>query len=82
MTRDHLSLAAVATNDVLPDQMALDARKLAWLQGVGSLLGPVPRVLERYAPPAAVEAARMVEARFGLFFELAREDHEEPEGGV
>ena len=47
-----------------------------------SLLGPVPRVLERYAPPAAVEAARMVEARFGLFFELAREDHEEPEGGV
>ncbi|HEX7508424.1 MAG TPA: exodeoxyribonuclease V subunit gamma, partial [Polyangia bacterium] len=39
-----------------------------------SLRGPVPRVLERYAPPPASEAERMVEARFGLFFELAQEE--------
>jgi exodeoxyribonuclease V gamma subunit len=38
-----------------------------------SLRGPVPRVLERYAPPPADQAARMVQARFGLFFELAVE---------
>jgi exodeoxyribonuclease V gamma subunit len=38
-----------------------------------SLRGPVPRVLERYAAPAADEAERMAEARFGLFFELALE---------
>jgi exodeoxyribonuclease V gamma subunit len=39
-----------------------------------SLRGPVPRVLERYAPPDAGDAERMVQARFGLFFELAREE--------
>jgi exodeoxyribonuclease V gamma subunit len=39
-----------------------------------SLRGPVPRVLERYAPPAASDAERMVQARFGLFFELAQEE--------
>jgi hypothetical protein len=39
-----------------------------------SLRGPVPRVLERYAPPAANDAERMVQARFGLFFELAQEE--------
>jgi hypothetical protein len=39
-----------------------------------SLRGPVPRVLERYAPPAAAEAEGMVRARFGLFFELAQEE--------
>ena len=39
-----------------------------------SLRGPVPRVLERYAPPPADEAERMAEARFGLFFELAVEE--------
>jgi hypothetical protein len=39
-----------------------------------SLRGPVPRVLERYAPPPADEAERMAEARFGLFFELAIEE--------
>ena len=39
-----------------------------------SLRGPVPRVLERYAPPAADEAEGMVQARFGLFFELAQEE--------
>jgi len=37
-----------------------------------SLRGPVPRVLERYAPPAAAES--MVKARFGLFFQLAQEE--------
>jgi exodeoxyribonuclease V gamma subunit len=39
-----------------------------------SLRGPVPRVLERYAPPPADQAARVAEARFGLFFELAIEE--------
>jgi hypothetical protein len=39
-----------------------------------SLRGPVPRVLERYTPPAASDAACMVHARFGLFFELAQEE--------
>ena len=38
-----------------------------------SLRGPVPRVLERYAPPAAGQTERMVQTRFGLFFELAQE---------
>jgi hypothetical protein len=38
--------------------------------GFSSLQGPVPRVMERYAPPAFKEAERMVEERFGLFFEL------------
>jgi hypothetical protein len=37
---------------------------------VSSLRGPVPRVLERYAPPAADQAERMAVERFGLFFEL------------
>ena len=41
VTRDHLSLATEATNVVLPDQLAFDARKLAWLQSTGSLLRPV-----------------------------------------
>jgi hypothetical protein len=36
-----------------------------------SLRGPVPRVLERYAPPPSDEAERMAEVRFALFFELA-----------
>jgi hypothetical protein len=39
-----------------------------------SLRGPVPRVLERYAPPPAAEAERMVHSRFGLFFELVVEE--------
>jgi hypothetical protein len=39
-----------------------------------SLRGPVPRVLERYAPPPADEAERMAKARFTLFFELAIEE--------
>ena len=39
-----------------------------------SLRGPVPRVVERYAPPSAEEARRMVEERFGLFFELVVEE--------
>jgi hypothetical protein len=39
-----------------------------------SLRGPVPRVLEHYAPPPAGDAEGMVEARFGLFFELAQEE--------
>jgi hypothetical protein len=39
-----------------------------------SLRGPVPRVLERYAPPTIGDAERLVQARFGLFFELAQEE--------
>jgi exodeoxyribonuclease V gamma subunit len=39
-----------------------------------SLRGPVPRVLERYTPPTAGDAEHMVQARFGLFFELAQEE--------
>ena len=39
-----------------------------------SLRGPVPRVLERYAPPDPGDAERMVQVRFGLFFELAQEE--------
>jgi exodeoxyribonuclease V gamma subunit len=40
--------------------------------GFSSLRGPVPDVLARYTAPPAREAERMVSARFGLFFELAR----------
>ncbi len=39
-----------------------------------SLYGPVDLVLERYTPPTEPEAARMVERRFGLFFQLAVEE--------
>jgi exodeoxyribonuclease V gamma subunit len=40
-----------------------------------SLQGPVPRVLDRYAPPTEKDAQRMALERFGLFFELADEDN-------
>ena len=38
-----------------------------------SVQGPVASVLDRYAPPDAEQAERMVKQRFGLFFELERE---------
>jgi exodeoxyribonuclease V gamma subunit len=38
-----------------------------------SVSGPVPEAAERHHPPPPAEAARMVSARFGLFFELAEE---------
>jgi exodeoxyribonuclease V gamma subunit len=38
-----------------------------------SVVGPVPEAVERHQPPPASEAAQMVRARFGLFFELAEE---------
>ena len=37
-----------------------------------SLWGPVPDVLARYGAPSEEEARRMVDVRFGLFFELAK----------
>lgn len=40
--------------------------------GFSSVLGPLPDVLERYPVPSDEEAARMIEARFGLLFELTR----------
>jgi exodeoxyribonuclease V gamma subunit len=39
-----------------------------------SLQGPVPRVVDRYAPPSPEKAQRMVEDRFSLFFELVVEE--------
>jgi hypothetical protein len=41
--------------------------------GFSSLWGPVPDVLAHYRAPLEKEAQRMVDARFGLFFELATE---------
>jgi hypothetical protein len=41
--------------------------------GFSSLYGPVPDVLARYVAPSEEEAQRMVQARFGLLFELAKE---------
>jgi hypothetical protein len=41
---------------------------------MSSLQGPVPRVFDRYAPPTAPEAESMARSRFGLFFELARQE--------
>jgi exodeoxyribonuclease V gamma subunit len=35
-----------------------------------SVMGPVPEAAERHQPPPPAEAARMVQARFGLYFEL------------
>jgi hypothetical protein len=43
-------------------------------RSMSSLQGPVPRVFDRYAPPTAQEAESMVRSRFGLFFELARQE--------
>ena len=41
--------------------------------GFSSQRGPVREVVGRYAPPSAADAERMAEERFGLFFELAKE---------
>jgi exodeoxyribonuclease V gamma subunit len=38
-----------------------------------SVTGPVPEAVERHEPPPPAEAARMAEARFGLYFELLEE---------
>ena len=43
-------------------------------RSMSSLQGPVPRVFDRYAPPTAPEAESMARSRFGLFFELARQE--------
>jgi len=39
-----------------------------------SCYGPVPHAVERHDPPAAGDAARMAEARFGLMFDLLVDD--------
>jgi hypothetical protein len=45
--------------------------------GFSSLRGPVPEVLARYAAPSDETAERMVNARFGLFFDLVLDAVEE-----
>ncbi len=41
LTRDHLSIAAEATNLVLPNQLALDSWKLGVLEKIGRLVCPI-----------------------------------------
>jgi hypothetical protein len=46
-----------------------------------SVTGPVPEAVERHEPPTAEAAAAMVEARFGLFFELCDSEDARKRGG-
>jgi hypothetical protein len=48
-----------------------------WL-GFSSVYGPVPEAVERHDPPRSVEAAAMVQTRFGLFFDLVEDVGAEP----
>jgi len=56
---------------LLPEILALCAGDPEHRSTFSSVQGPVRSAPERYAPPAEAEARRMVEARFGLFFDLA-----------
>jgi len=65
--------------------LALEIEKLSAKEdrreaSFSSTRGPVPRATECYAPPSETEAKRMIEVRFGLFFELA-ESHGNDDGG-
>jgi exodeoxyribonuclease V gamma subunit len=42
-------------------------------QRFSSAYGPVPQAVERHLPPSPEDAARMVDRRFGLLFELLRQ---------
>ena len=57
---------ADAIRDLYDDESTRSKRATA--------LGPMSSVIERYAPPSEEEARRMVEDRFGLFFQLAVEE--------
>jgi hypothetical protein len=48
--------------------------------GFSSAWGPVPQAVERHHPPSLDAAARMVEARFGLLFELLESGAAAPTG--
>jgi exodeoxyribonuclease V gamma subunit len=53
-------------------RLVTDEIERRWEDGrsLSSRFGPIPDALERYAPPPPAAAKRMMEARFGLLFEL------------
>jgi hypothetical protein len=71
-------LASRRNQTPVADEIAeLCAQAEADRPSFSSLQGPVRGALDRYAPPTAREAEIMVEARFGLFFDLMVEQGED-----
>ncbi len=70
-------LASRRNHTPVVDEIAeLCAQAEADRPSFSSLQGPVRGALDRYAPPTAREAEIMVEARFGLLFDLMVEERE------
>jgi hypothetical protein len=60
---------------------AIEDRREIYIErniGFSSVYGPVPQAVERHEPPAAELAAAMMDARFGLLFELLQPAEDAP----